>query len=150
MQYRLPVGSGPSSKTCPRCPPHLLHLTSTRFMPWLWSGTSSTPPSTAFVKLGQPLLESNLSSERKIVFPQPAQRYVPSSLLRSSSPVNGWSVPPPLRMWYCSGVNSFFHSLSDLITLGLPFNDVSPNNDAETEVKRVLAPRQSLLGYRAI
>ena len=35
MQKRWWVGAGPSSKTCPRCPPHRWHTTSTRRMPWL-------------------------------------------------------------------------------------------------------------------
>ena len=32
MQYRLPVGAGPSSKTWPRCAPLLAQTTSTRGM----------------------------------------------------------------------------------------------------------------------
>mmetsp|Transcript_6306 Transcript_6306/g.25207 ORF Transcript_6306/g.25207 Transcript_6306/m.25207 type:complete len:81 (+) Transcript_6306:2124-2366(+) len=30
MQYRKPVGGGPSSNTCPRCPWHAVHRTSER------------------------------------------------------------------------------------------------------------------------
>src|SRR6266478_3068792 len=33
MQYRRPVGCGPSSNTCPRWPPQSLHFTSVRTMP---------------------------------------------------------------------------------------------------------------------
>ena len=33
MQYRNPVGFGPSSNTCPKCASHLAHRTSVRFMP---------------------------------------------------------------------------------------------------------------------
>ncbi len=33
MQYRSPVGFGPSSNTCPKCASHLLHFTSVRFIP---------------------------------------------------------------------------------------------------------------------
>src|SRR5205085_3312138 len=33
MQYRCPVGAGPSSKTCPRCEPQRAQLTSTRCIP---------------------------------------------------------------------------------------------------------------------
>jgi len=33
MQYRSPVGFGPSSNTCPRCPSHSLHFTSVRIIP---------------------------------------------------------------------------------------------------------------------
>lgn len=37
MQYLFPVGAGPSLKTCPRCPPHLLHRASVRSIPSLVS-----------------------------------------------------------------------------------------------------------------
>ena len=33
IQNRFPVGSGPSSKTCPRCESQLAHLTSVRRIP---------------------------------------------------------------------------------------------------------------------
>jgi Alpha/beta hydrolase domain len=33
MQYRKPVGAGPSSKTCPRCASHSVHFTSRRTVP---------------------------------------------------------------------------------------------------------------------
>lgn len=33
MQYRFPVGVGPSSKTCPKCPPHFAQTTSILFIP---------------------------------------------------------------------------------------------------------------------
>ena len=35
MQYRVPRGPGPSSKTWPRCESQRLHRTSIRCMPWL-------------------------------------------------------------------------------------------------------------------
>ena len=35
MQYRNPVGAGPSGNTCPRWLPQLLHITSVRSIPWL-------------------------------------------------------------------------------------------------------------------
>src|SRR6516165_4587861 len=54
MQYRRPVGSGPSLKTWPRWPLHFEHNTSVRIMPWLRSDSSSTWLSAAgCVKLGQ-------------------------------------------------------------------------------------------------
>ena len=40
MQYRRPVGAGPSSKTWPRCPLQTAHCTSTRRIPKLLSTTS--------------------------------------------------------------------------------------------------------------
>ena len=42
MQYLSPVGSGPSSKMCPRWASQRLQSTSTRFMPWLPSVWVST------------------------------------------------------------------------------------------------------------
>ena len=33
MQYLTPVGGGPSLNICPRCPPQLLHSSSTRLIP---------------------------------------------------------------------------------------------------------------------
>src|SRR4051794_24473134 len=94
MQYRRPVGIGPSSKTCPRCPPHRLQVTSVRVMPWLLSGVSTTFSSSAgCVKLGQPQCDSNLLSEANNSAPQPAQRYMPSCFVRLYSPVHGRSVP---------------------------------------------------------
>ena len=74
MQYLIPVGSGPSSNACPRCPPHLPHTTSVRLMPNLLSDLASTATSiTGLKKLGQPVPESNFVSDEKSSFPQPAQ-----------------------------------------------------------------------------
>src|ERR1700722_3081593 len=74
MQYRRPVGPGPSSKTWPRWPLHFAHNTSVRIMPWLMSRSSSTLLSAAgSVKLGQPQPESNLASDSNRISPQPAQ-----------------------------------------------------------------------------
>ncbi len=64
MQYRSPVGLGPSSKTCPRCEAPAFDLTSVRVMPSVRSLCSTTRPgSTGRVKLGHPVPESNLSVE---------------------------------------------------------------------------------------
>ena len=66
MQYRRPVGAGPSSNTCPRCDPLLFAMTSVRAMPWVESVFSFTVSgATGFVKLGQPVRELNLSVEAK-------------------------------------------------------------------------------------
>ena len=63
-QKRSPVGGGPSLNRCPRCAPHLWHITSVLVMP--------APVSIAVVvfrsesgaqKLGQPVPESYLVSE---------------------------------------------------------------------------------------
>jgi len=37
MQYRSPVGLGPSSNTCPKCASQLAQRTSVRIIPWLVS-----------------------------------------------------------------------------------------------------------------
>lgn len=42
MQYRWPVGRGPSGKTWPRCPPHVAQRTSVLTIPWEVSSFSST------------------------------------------------------------------------------------------------------------
>src|SRR6266478_8192160 len=47
MQYRIPVGCGPSSKTCPRWASHRLHFTSVRRIPRLVSFSASTASSLA-------------------------------------------------------------------------------------------------------
>src|SRR5579871_6928300 len=45
MQYRNPVGAGPSSKTCPKWASHFEQRTSVRTMPYFVSRCSETPPS---------------------------------------------------------------------------------------------------------
>jgi hypothetical protein len=42
IQNRNPVGSGPSSNTCPKCASHLLQTASVRVIPWLVSRFIST------------------------------------------------------------------------------------------------------------
>src|SRR5580698_6019816 len=64
MQYRSPVGRGPSSKTCPRCASQRAHKTSVRDIPRLLSAFSTTfCLAIGCQKLGQPVPESNLVSE---------------------------------------------------------------------------------------
>src|SRR5215470_17046719 len=80
MQYRNPVGRGPSSKTWPRCPPQRLHITSTRRMPRLSSfSVSIFSFATGCQKLGQPVPESNLVFELNSSCPQAAQTKTPFS-----------------------------------------------------------------------
>src|SRR2546428_14024460 len=66
MQYRNPVGAGPSSKTCPRWESACADRISVRAMKsersvplWMFAGSSG------LVKLGHPVPDSNLSSEEK-------------------------------------------------------------------------------------
>src|SRR3989475_9628644 len=70
-QYRKPVGSGPSSNTCPRWEPQLAHSTSTRRMNKLRSSFSCTWSfCTGAQKLGQPVPESNFVCEANSSCPQ--------------------------------------------------------------------------------
>ena len=80
MQYRSPVGFGPSGKRCPRCAPQLPQRTSVRTIPWLTSLRVVTlPRSTMSEKLGQPVPDSNFVPESNRDVPQTTQRYSPSS-----------------------------------------------------------------------
>ena len=118
MQYRWPVGLGPSSNTCPRCPPQRAHTTSVRSIPRLLSVFSRTASfETGVKKLGHPLPESNLVSEENSVFPHPAQTYVPSPVWWTYFPLNGGSVPFFRSTKNSSGVSIFFHSSSDFFTI---------------------------------
>ncbi len=73
MQYRSPVGPGPSGKTWPRWAPHCAHTVSVRIMPWLVSRISRIAPGTASEKLGQPQWASNLVSASNSLLPQQMQ-----------------------------------------------------------------------------
>src|SRR5690606_8466623 len=73
MQYRRPVGAGPSSNTWPRCAPHWLHTVSVRTMPWLLSRVSVMAPGMAFQKLGRPQPASNLVPASNRWLPQQMQ-----------------------------------------------------------------------------
>src|SRR5450755_3797012 len=98
MQYRWPVGCGPSSKTWPRWLPQFAHKTSVRFMPRLLSSRAMTFPCAAISeKLGQPQPESNLASDLNKTSPHAAQRYTPGSLLFQYLPVKACSVPASRR-----------------------------------------------------
>src|ERR1700741_398024 len=112
MQYRRPVGGGPSLNTWPRWPPHRLHRTSVRIMPRLVSRRSSTELSRAFQKLGHPVPLSNLVSEEKRCSAQPAQLNTPRRCSSSSGLLYGASVPALRSTSYWAGVRSFRHSAS--------------------------------------
>src|SRR5580698_2857633 len=119
MQYRSPVGGGPSSNTCPRCPSHSRQLTAVR--------TSIRLPSTLFTtfsfaigsqKLGQPVPESNLVLELNSARSHPAQRKIPLSSRFQYAPVNARSVSSCRSTQYASFESFFLHSASARITLG--------------------------------
>jgi hypothetical protein len=62
MQYRRPLGGGPSSKRWPRCESHRPHRTSIRIIPWLVSIFLTMGEfSTGSQNDGQPEPESNFS-----------------------------------------------------------------------------------------
>src|SRR5580658_2852421 len=75
MQYRLPVGRGPSSNTWPRCDPHREQVTSVLRIPCEPSTRSLTAFSAiGLKKLGQPVPESNFVPASNSSCPQTAQR----------------------------------------------------------------------------
>ena len=93
MQYRNPVGWGPSVKTCPRCPSHNRQLTAVRTTIRLPSGDSTTfSAAIGSQKLGQPVPESNFAADEKRGKSHPAQVKIPRRCSSSNAPVNGRSV----------------------------------------------------------
>src|SRR5437879_13867156 len=104
MQYRRPVGLGPSSNTCPKWAPQLAHSTSVRRMNKLRSAFSSMLSfRTGTQKLGQPVPESYFVSEANRSRPQTTQMYTPGSWLFQYSPVKGRAVPLLMQTEYCNG-----------------------------------------------
>ena len=77
MQYRSPVGGGPSLKTWPRCPPQRLQCTSVRVTKNDRSWDVPMALSSGCQKLGQPVPLSYLVSEENSGRSHPAQRNVP-------------------------------------------------------------------------
>src|SRR5258708_2363531 len=77
-------------------------------MPCEVSVISFVAPGIAWSNDGQPVPESNFASDANKGLPQATQRYMPSAVLWSNSPVNGASVPPSRNTAYCSGVNFSF------------------------------------------
>src|ERR1051326_8318165 len=127
MQYRSPVGFGPSSKTWPRCPSHRAHETLVRVIPRLLSVSSMT---FSFLigaqKLGQPVPESNFCAELNTGNSHPAHMKVPLSCMSFSGLEKAYSVPSCRSTSYCSGVNWAFHSASLLDTFLIPLDLVPP------------------------
>src|SRR5580704_14522924 len=104
IQYRRPVGCGPSSNTWPRCELALAERTSVRAINKCLSSFVSTFAGTSgFVKLGQPVPESNLSSELNRGSPETTSTYMPASWLFQYSLRNGGSVPSCWVTLYCNG-----------------------------------------------
>src|SRR5687767_13992732 len=101
MQWRLPVGGGPSSKTWPRWPPQRRQCPSVRVLKKVLSSLNATFPSISAQKLGQPVPDSNFVSEEKTGRSQPAQLNVPLAFTSSSGLVQGRSVPSSRSTAYC-------------------------------------------------
>jgi len=113
IQYRCPVGAGPSSNTCPRCESALAERTSVRLINKCRSSFVRTLAGTrGFVKLGHPVPDSNLSSELKSGSPETTSTYMPASWLSQYSLRNGGSVPSCCVTLYCSGVSRSLSSVS--------------------------------------
>ena len=75
MQYRRPVGSGPSSNACPKCASHSVHEIAVLTMPKLASRVLRTfSGAIGAQKLGQPVPESNFVSEVNSALSQQIQR----------------------------------------------------------------------------
>src|SRR6266404_7614696 len=121
MQYRSPVGRGPSSNTCPRCASHNVQLTAVRAIPKVLSWSRRTFSSaTGAQKLGHPVPDSNLVSELNSALSQQMQRNSPFSWRFQYWPVNASSVSACRVMSKAFGDSCCFHSASVLITLGTP------------------------------
>src|SRR5579871_6630213 len=103
MQYRRPVGLGPSSKTWPRWPPQRRQCTSVRLSTQLLSVVVSIAFGKGCQKLGQPVPLSNFVDEAKSGKAQPRHRNVPLRCSLRSGLVQGASVPCWRRMLYSAG-----------------------------------------------
>ena len=112
MQYRSPVGSGPSSNTCPRCPPHPAQWTSVRTISQLRSTPVATACSIGRQKLGQPVPLSNFVVDANSSRPQPAHLKTPSRCSRFKGLVNGRSVACRRRTRNCAADSVRRHSSS--------------------------------------
>ncbi len=112
MQYLRPVGRGPSSNTCPRCPLHRAQWTSARTIPCVLSIEVSTASGTGAEKLGQPVPLSNFASDLNNSWPHPAQRNTPDRCSLFNGLVPARSVPCFRSTWNCSAVSLRRHSSS--------------------------------------
>lgn len=126
MQYRSPLGSGPSGNMWPKWPSQVLHITSTRSIPNIVSFSYFIAFSfMGCVKLGHPVPDSNFIVESNKGVSQHIQLYLPASWILHNAPEWGASVPFLRVILNCSGVNNSRHSDSVFSILrsgfGLPF-----------------------------
>ena len=63
-------------------------------------------------KLGQPVPDSNLVSERKRSVPQATHLYMPLRCSFQVTPLKARSVPALRTTWNCMGMSCAFHSAS--------------------------------------
>lgn len=126
MQYRRPLGAGPSGKTWPRWASHVLQMVSTRCRKLGPSKRyAMTLAFTGCVKEGHPVPDSNFSDASNRTVPQQRQEYIPGSNRLHICELNARSVPASRVRCYSSGLNCFRHSASAFSSLrsgaGLPF-----------------------------
>ena len=150
MQYRSPVGAGPSSKTCPRCASHRRHDTAVRTIAKLPSTVLTTFSSAiGCQKLGQPVPESNLVSERNSARSQQMQRNRPRSWRFQLLPVKGSSVSSCRATLYDVAESCFFHSSSVLMTRGTVTVPVRLPSAENSTTVTVLGPSSAASGRAA-
>src|SRR5580704_8179952 len=113
MQYRSPLGFGPSGNTWPKCPPQRAQCTSVRAMPKLRSVVVPTAVGSGAKKLGHPVPLSNFVDDSNSGEPQAAQAYMPARCSLLSGLVPARSVPCWRITENVAGGNSFFHSSSE-------------------------------------
>src|SRR5579863_5821535 len=117
MQYRSPVGFGPSSNTCPRCASHSVQATAVRTMPMLVSEISRTFSfAIGSQKLGQPVPESNFVVELNSALSQQMQRKIPLSCKFQYFPLYASSVSASRVISYTPEGSCFRHSASVFTT----------------------------------
>lgn len=116
MQYLVPNGFGPSSKTWPKCPSQVPHRTSILSIPNDSSLLMTISFVAGWVKAGHPHPLTNFSFEVKRSELQPTHRYSPSSVTFQKAFVNGLSVPFSLKTRNCSGERICRHSLRLFLT----------------------------------
>jgi hypothetical protein len=94
MQYRNPLGAGPSGKTWPRCASQVLQIVSTRIRKEGPSKRYAIALTFAgWVNDGHPVPDSNLSEASKRTVSQQRQEYIPGSKSPHICELNGRSVP---------------------------------------------------------
>lgn len=133
IQYRRPVGCGPSLNTWPRWPEQREHCTSVRGKKkMLLSSTSLTPPGTASKNEGHPVPLSNLAALSKTALLQPAHWNVPDRASLFNGDENGSSVEEFLSTLYCFRVSKLRHCSSEK-SLGSVAHDAHGRTHADAE-----------------